>query len=154
MAIEWSAEWATVAVTAAAAAGSAGVFLRGGIEHARKAMPIFRCKWSTHELAVNVDLKVANRLDEDLIIHSVECKTRFVEKRQTPPSSPDEAVGMRYIRLASPMPLGMTVRAKSTEKLKLIIDDHFAAPWVRFIVSSSAGTLKRKRYVVRDHNRA
>lgn len=144
----WTPEWVGTLIATATAAGAAGAYIRGRIEESRRSMPIFRCSWSQHAFAQNAKIEVINRLNEDLVLHSVESKSGFRIKELQEGSPLDEAK-FDYIKKASPLALGQRVDALSSTKLTLILDGGESPRWLRFTISSSAKTLTRKRYVIR-----
>ena len=144
-----SAEWVAALVGVASAAGYLGNFIRARIEQSRREMPLIRHAWATGPKGHNARVEFVNRLDEDISVNGVECKSRFVISKARKGGSPDEPKLDDYEFVATPRKLDFTILAGQSKKLSISIDGPETPRWLRFTVSSNAKTLRGKKYVIR-----
>lgn len=147
--MSFSPEWIAIVLTALGMGGAAGVWIEKRLQANRSAMPIIRSVWQTGTGGQGARIEFVNRLDEDLHVTRVECKSKFVSSEIIKGGSPDEPK-FSYTMIDSPRSLDFTVPANDSKKLSVAIDGAETPRWLRFTVSSSAKTLSKKRYVIRD----
>ena len=122
----------------------------GRRDRLRNAKPIIRCQWTTGLGGHGVVIEIKNRLDEDLLVSEVRCKTRFVESN----SGDKQNLGSvgNQVRVRAPIQkVRWQIAAGQSERFRLRIGDPSSPRWLRFTISSSAETLNHKRYVVVDN---
>jgi hypothetical protein len=146
-----SADW----VSAIIAALSLGYLIGSGVQRrrdaTRNAMPIIRASWSFGSAGVTVKVKLVNRLNEDLYVTKAECRTNFSETIDTRYDPATGKAEFTYEKKPSPMPLRWTVPAAKEDERSFSIDGAETARWIRLTLSSSAGTLRKRRIIVREH---
>ena len=97
-----------------------------------------------------MSVEIKNRLDEDLLVSEVRCKTRFVELISGDELDPDAVRGQVKVR-APNQKIRWHIPAGQSDRFRLRIGDPSSPRWLRFTISSSAETLNHKRYVVVDN---
>lgn len=151
--ISITAEWIAALSGVGALGVAVGAVIRGRIEDARRSMPIIRCQWFEGTAGQSARLEIVNRLNEDLLVSKIECKTRFVLSTRKPGAVPDEPGEFIYEFVDSPRKLDFAIESQKSKKLSVAFDGLDTERWLRLTVSSSANTLSRKRFVVRDNQR-
>ena len=150
--IALSSDWVGALSTAGGAGITLGIaigsFVRGRIEQARRSMPIFRANWTTGPAGHSVRVEIVNRLNEDLRVLEVECKSQFLRELGNP-DAPDRPSG-QFVGAGAVLTPGTHVPAEKSGLVHLRVEGSEAPRWLRFTISSSAKTLSRKRYVIKD----
>lgn len=149
--MEVTPEWIAVVLTLMGLSGGAGAWVQEQRHKARAAMPIIRADWRPPgKKGHAVSITIVNRLNEDLVVSHAECRSTFTLSE---PGVYDPATGTSqktYTQVASPMDPAWSIHANSEGKMTFRIDGAETPRWLRLTMTSSTGTLRRKRMVVQD----
>lgn len=146
--MEVTTEWVGAVLTLMGMSGAIGVWWQERRHKSRAAMPIIRTSWNVGECGFTVAVKIVNRLNEDVYVTTAECLSSF---KVTKYGEYDPAKGTAEVSCTpqqSPMALDWLVPSLADSSETFTVDGANTRRWLCLTISSSAGTLRRKRLIV------
>jgi hypothetical protein len=131
--------------------GAAGAWIQTQVQRRRAVLPIVRAEWGDPaEGGYFAQVTLVNRLNEDLLVTTVECASTFAVKKSASYDPNSGNAVSTYETVASPMCIRWSVPADGESTETFCIDGAATPRVIRLTISSSAKTLRSRRVTVRD----